>query len=43
MMLPSGSDIGLRHCEAPRAVAIHVIESRLMDCFVPRNDGAGVQ
>jgi hypothetical protein len=28
-----------RHCEASSAVAIQVFVQRLMDCFVPRNDG----
>ena len=30
-----------RHCEARSAVAIHGFVRRPMDCFVPRNDGAG--
>jgi hypothetical protein len=37
------NDGPFRHCEARSAVAIHFVVRRPMDCFVPRNDGAGAQ
>jgi hypothetical protein len=33
----------IRHCEARSAVAISAVVRPPMDCFVPRNDGAGAQ
>jgi hypothetical protein len=33
----------IRHCEARSAVAISAVVQPPMDCFVPRNDGAGAQ
>ena len=48
MTLLGGSDIGLRHCEAPRAVAIHVpvLRSQWIASFLAMtqrvcNDGVG--